>query len=199
MYFLIIQEITAFLFLLQDTEMVVGNAKLEWSQARVCMSTCWNAHHLAANYPFVAGMLSLIHGPFFSIVNEENVRLLSPAVGLQSLSNSLPMLGGQMPLSLERLNFAFLSNTYFWDKGISTYLSLSVVIMKALSIYNAFLFFFFLHELGKGANPTGMISFDPKGDYAEVLDTRGKKTMKTGTDPADIDMSNLAHSFFLRS
>lgn len=63
-----------------------------------------------------------------------------------------------------------------------------------------FFFFFFLHELGKGANPTGMISFDPKGDYAEVFDTRGeKKTMKTGTDPADIDMSNLAHSFFLRS
>lgn len=47
--------------------------------------------------------------------------------------------------------------------------------MKALSTYNAFLFFFFLHELGKGANPTGMISFDPKGDYAEVLDTRGEK------------------------
>lgn len=180
--------------------MVVGNAKLEWSQARVCISTCWNAHHLAANYPFVAGMLSLIHGPFFSIVNEENVSLLSPAVGLQSLSNSLPMLSGQMPLSLERLNFAFLSNTYFWDKGISTYLSFSVVIMKALSTYNAFLFFLFSPWTWERCKPNRNDQLWPQRWLCRSFwHQGGKKTMKTGTDPADIDMSNLAHSFFLRS
>lgn len=47
------------------------------------------------------------------------------------------------------------------------------------SFYLQYFFFFFFsflfHELGKGANRTGMISFGTKGDYVEVFDTRRRK------------------------
>lgn len=54
-------------------------------------------------------------------------------------------------------------------------------------------------NLGKVQTQQEWSALTPKVIMQKFLTPGGKKTMKTGTDPADIDMSNLAHSFFLRS
>lgn len=71
------------------------------------------------------------------------------------------------------------SNAYFWDKGISAYLSLSVVIMKAHSTYNALFFFFppIFCEFGEDPNPTGMTNFAHEVDSGAFFDIRRRKKL----------------------
>lgn len=87
------------------------------------------------------------------------------------------------------------SNAYFWDKGISAYLSLSVVIMKAHSTYNALFFFFpsnFLWIWGR-SKPNRNDQLCPRSwQWGVFWHQKKKKTMNFDTDSADIDMSNLA-------
>lgn len=158
---------TRFSFLLQDNGTVVGNAELKWSQAGV-----W---------------ISAYMGHFYSSVNGENVRLLSPAVGHQCLSNSLPLFSGQMSLSVERFNSAFLYDAYFWSKGyLPVYLSQlwlwilwKLFLLTILFFFSFFLFYFM--NLGKVQTQQEWSALAPKVIMWKFLTPEGEKTMKTGT------------------